>query len=36
VRNQGRWGELHNFRRVVTTTDPRAYGLELRFAFDGG
>jgi outer membrane receptor protein involved in Fe transport len=35
VRNQGRWGEQMNFRRVVTTTDPRAYGLEVRFSFSG-
>lgn len=35
VRNQGRWGESQNFRRVVTTTDPRVYGLEIRYAFGG-
>jgi outer membrane receptor protein involved in Fe transport len=35
VRNQGRWGAQHNYRRVVTTTDPRVYGLEVRYAFSG-
>ncbi|MFU8817031.1 MAG: TonB-dependent receptor domain-containing protein, partial [Pseudomonadales bacterium] len=35
VRNQGRWGELQNFRRHVTTTDPRVYGLEVRYSLRG-